>query len=76
MAVQTFEHLELKIKECSNVKISHSFMPYFVVLANSQDSTKKITNFIYSVPKYDLPDVSACTVRCDACTYELLVAIL
>ena len=26
----TFEHSKLKIRECLNVKKSHSFMPYFI----------------------------------------------
>ena len=30
VGVQTFKHSELKIKECSNTEIAHSFGPYYI----------------------------------------------
>ena len=35
MSVQTFEHSELKIKECSNAEIAHSFGPYSEEILNN-----------------------------------------
>ena len=36
VGVQTFEHSELKIKECSNDEIAHSFGPYSEEILNNK----------------------------------------